>query len=64
MNWYLEQAVGLVILALLACAVWWEFTHLFEWNALMSGGKCAYLREHAYHYVTWVFGTDFGWVHR
>lgn len=61
MNWYLEQAVGLVILCLVFLAVCWEFSHLIEWNSLVSDDRAHYLREHAYHYVKWLFGTDFGW---
>ena len=61
MNYWLEQAIGIAILIVIAVAVLWEFSHLVEWNALVSDDRAHYLREHAYHYVTWLFGTDFGW---
>ena len=37
-------------------------THLIEWHSLMADGPAEYLREHAYEYARWMFGTDFGWV--
>ncbi len=61
MIWWLEQAFGILLLAVVFTAVVWEITHLVEWHSLMSDGPAEYLRVHAYEYVRWMFGTDFGW---
>jgi hypothetical protein len=57
------QAAALVLVGLLLAAVLWESAHLVDWALTLSGGDPAsYLRHHAYDYVTWLFGTDFGWT--
>lgn len=50
----------------IAAGVLWETNHLIDWivtlNETSSDGSLAsYLRHHAYVYVKWAFGTDFGW---
>ena len=62
MNWWLEQVLGILLLVVVLTAVVWEVTHLIEWHSLMADGPAEYLRGHAYEYVRWMFGTDFGWV--
>ena len=61
MNWWLEQAVGILLMAVILAAVLWEVSHLLEWGSLLSEDPAGYLRLHAYTYVRWMFGTDFGW---
>lgn len=56
MNWYLEQVLGLVLLAVIFIAVVWEVTHLFEWSSFLSEDPAKYLREHARAYTEWMFG--------
>ena len=56
MNWYLEQVLGLVLLALVFTAVVWEVTHLFEWSSFLSEDPAKYLREHARAYTEWMYG--------
>ena len=56
MNWYLEQVLGLVLLAVIFVAVVWEVTHLFEWSSFLSEDPAKYLREHARAYTEWMFG--------
>ena len=56
MNWYLEQALGLLLLAVIFMAVVWEVVHLFEWSVFLSGDPAKYLREHAHAYTEWMFG--------
>ena len=56
MNWYLEQVLGLVLLAVIFLAVVWEVTHLFEWSSFLSEDPAKYLREHARAYTEWMFG--------
>jgi len=62
MNWYLEQIFGIIIVALLVVAVVWEVEHIGLWIEQMSGNPANWLREHAYEYVGWMFGTHFGWT--
>lgn len=62
MIWYLEQALGLAVLVLIAIAVLWELDHLVWWFGQILAGDAAYvLRKHAYDYIGWIFGTHFGW---
>ena len=56
MNWYLEQALGLLLLAVIFMAVAWEVVHLFEWSMFLSEDPAKYLREHAHAYTEWMFG--------
>ena len=62
MNWYLAQVLGIAIVCVLMVTVGWELYHLFEWFSFLSDDPLHYLRMHAYDYVGWMFGTDFGWV--
>lgn len=57
-----SQILLLAVVGLLFVAVTWEAFHLVDWaNTLSSGSASSYLRHHAYTYVTWFFGTSFGW---
>ena len=65
--YWLGQAAALIVLAVLFVAVLWEANHLMEWAGSLwaahgDGSVSSYLRYHAYTYVTWFFGTDFGWT--
>lgn len=65
---YATSQIGLLILVgLLLTGVLWEANHLVEWaqelcRAHGDGSLASYLRHHAYTYVSWFFGTDFGWT--
>ena len=65
---YWGAQIGLLVLtAVLLVAVVWEANHLLEWANTMyqahgDGSAASYRRYHAYTYVSWLFGTDFGWV--
>lgn len=62
MIWYLEQALGLAVVVLIAIAVLWELDHLVWWFGQILAGDAAHvLRKHAYDYIGWIFGTYFGW---
>lgn len=64
MNYWLEQLFWTVVLAILFVAVLWETQHLLDWIVELKVNDAAFLlREHAYTYVKWFFGTDFGWYH-
>ncbi len=62
MIYWIEQALWVLVLAIIALAVLWETQHLIDWAVNLNSGDAAHLlREHAYTYVKWFFGTDFGW---
>ncbi len=63
MNWFLEQALGILLVSVILLAVVWELDHLVEWAGLLSNDPVHFLRVHAYTYVRWMFGTDFGWIY-
>ncbi len=60
MNYW--DILGIIILAVIGLALYWEVNHLIDWIGFLKEDPCGYLRKHAYDYITWVFGTDFGWT--
>lgn len=55
-----------IAVILIAAVVLWQTWHLIDWTMTLyeasgNGTVSSYLRHHAYTYVEWFFGTDFGW---
>lgn len=66
-TYYAGRVLAIAGLGLLTVAVMWEANHMIEWARTLweahgDGSVASYLRYHAYTYVTWLFGTDFGWT--
>ncbi|MDD2532069.1 hypothetical protein SDC9_103464 [bioreactor metagenome] len=64
---WIAAAAPYLGMALLATAVAWQTWHLVDGGITMyqahgDGSLASYLRHHAYVYVRWFFGTDFGWT--
>lgn len=62
----LIRALPYAAVLILAAAVAWQTWHLVDWGITLyhaggDGSVSSYLRHHAYVYVKWFFGTDFGW---
>ena len=63
MIWSVEQALWCLVLGLILLAGLWETQHLLDWMMdLQTNDAARLLREHAYEYARWFFGTDFGWT--